>query len=71
MIREVLHSLTVCSMATALCSQLSVKLLHSLCQGLTSIFLDGRRTAGVQFVYALITTERKPPLLPAVRQFLT
>ena len=41
--RETLHRLTICPMATTLCCQLLLELLHVLSQGLTPIFLDGRR----------------------------
>ena len=39
-----------------LCCQPSVELLCLLSQGHTPTFLDGRRTIGIQFGYALITT---------------
>ena len=39
-----------------LCCQPSVELLCLLSQGPTPTFLDGRRTVGIQFGYALITT---------------
>ena len=38
------------------CCQLSVELLRLLSQGLAPTILDGRRTVGIPFGYALITT---------------
>ena len=38
------------------CCQPSVELLRLLSQGLAPTFLDGRRTVGIPFGYALITT---------------
>ena len=41
--------------ANPACCQPSVELLRLPSQGLAPIFLDGRRTVGIQFSYALIT----------------
>ena len=45
--------------ANPVCRQPSVELLRLPSQGLAPIFLDGRRTVGVQFGYALLTTVRQ------------
>ena len=42
--------------ANPLCCQPSVELLCLPSQGLAPTFLDGRRTVGIPFGYALITT---------------